>query len=64
MDLTFLNEVSVRGFAVYLSGTCGVTSYPLRLLVRNKRPPADLIKWIIDVFEIQWHKVLFMRFDE
>ena len=40
------------------------TSYPFVLLSRSKRPPLDILKFLVTTLRNQEHKVAFIRVDE
>ena len=64
IDFAFYNCISVRGFTSYLACDCVRTGYSYRFLTRSKRPPCDLIKWLIHVLRKQNRPINFIRFDE
>ena len=47
MDFAFMNVISVQDFQSYLSCTDDTTSYPFTFPTWNKRPPLDLIKFVV-----------------
>lgn len=64
MDFCFYRTASIRGFTAYLSVTCYVTGHSFVFPTRSKRPPLDIIKWLIEVLKRQGYVVIIVRFDE
>ena len=64
MDSTFFNVESIRGFHSNFVAICSATSYPFGFPYRRKRPPLDILKFIVIKFRNQDRKVAFIRVDE
>ena len=64
MDFCFYRTESIRGFTSYLSVTCYASNYSFVFPTRSKRPPLDIITWLIEVMKRQGFIVLIIRFDE
>ena len=64
MDFCFYRTVSIRGYTAYLSVTCFVTGYSFVFPTRSKRPPLDIIRWLIETLKRQGYIVIIVRFDE
>ena len=64
MDFCFYRTTSIRGFTSYLSVTYYITGYSFVIPTRSKRPPLDIIKWLIQVLQRQGYVVIIVRFDE
>ena len=64
MDFAFFNVESIRGFASTFVAICSATSYPYGFPSRSKRPPLDILKFIVTTLRNQDKKVAFVRVDE
>ena len=64
MDFTFFNFESIRGFTSTFVAICSATSYPFGFPSRSKRPPIDILKFLVPTLSNQDKKVAFIRVDE
>ena len=64
MDFAFFNVESIRGFTSTFVAICSATSYPFGLPSRNKRPPLDILKFLVTTLRNQYKKVALIRVDE
>ena len=63
MDFAFFNVESIRGFTSTLVAICSATSYPFGFSSRSKRPPLDILKFLVTTLINQDKKVAFVRVD-
>ena len=64
MDFAFFNVESIRGFTSTFVAICSATSYPFGFPSRSKRPPLDILKFLVTTLRNQDKKVAFIRVDE
>ena len=64
MDFAFFNVESIRGFTSTFVDICSATSYPFGFPSRSKRPPLDILKFLVTTLRNQDKKVAFIRVDE
>ena len=64
IDFAFMSIPSARGFSSYLSATDHTTGYPFGFPSRNKRPPLDLIRFLVLTLQRLGKAVNFVRVDE
>ena len=64
MDFAFFNGESIRGFTSNFVAICSATSHPFGFPSRSKRPPLDILKFIITTLSNQDNKFAFIRVDE
>ena len=64
MDFAFFNVESIRGFTSTFVAVCSATSYPFGFPSRSKRPPLDILKFLVTTLRNQDKKVAFIRVDE
>ena len=64
MDFAFFNVESIRGFTSTFVAICSATSYPFGFPSRSKRPPLDILKFLVTTLRNQDKKLAFIRVDE
>ena len=64
MDFAFFNIESIRGFTSTFVDICSATSYPFGLPSKSKRPPLDILKFLVTTLRNQDEKFAFIRVDE
>ena len=64
IDFAFFNVESIRGFTSTFLAICSATSYPFGFPSRSKRPPLDILKFIVATLRNQDKKVAFVIDDE
>ena len=64
MYFTFLNVEITRGFNSDFVAICSATSNPFEFSPRSKRPPLDILRFLVTTFRNQDKKVAFMQVDE
>ena len=64
MDFAFFNFESICGFTSTFVAICSANSYPFGLPSRSKRPPLDILKFLVVALRNQDKKVAFIRVDE
>ena len=64
MDFSFFNVESIRGFTSIFVDICSASSYPFLFPSRSKRPPLDILKFIVTKLKNQDKKVAFIQVDE
>ena len=64
MYFSFFNVESIRGFTSTFVAICYDTSYPFGFPFRSKRPPLDILKFIVTKLRNQDKKVSFVIVDE
>ena len=64
MDFSFFNVESISGFTSTFVAICSATSYPFGFTSRIKRPPLDILKFIVSTLRNQDKKVAFVQVDE
>ena len=64
MDFAFFNVESIRGFISTFVAICSATSYLFGFPSRSKRPPLDILKFLVTKLRNQDKKVAFIRVDE
>ena len=63
-DFAFFNVESIRGFTSTFVAICSDTSHPFGFPSRSKRPPLDILKFLVTTLRNQDNKVAFIRVDE
>ena len=63
MDFTFFNVESIRGFTSTFVAICSATSYPFVLPSRSKRPPLDILTFLVTTLRNHDKKVSFIQVD-
>ena len=64
MDFSFFNVESIREFTSTFVAIYSATSYPFGFISRRKRPPIDVLKFIVTTLKNQDKKVTLIRVDE
>ena len=64
MDFEFFNVKIIRGFTSNFVAICSATSYPFGFPSRSKRPPLDILTFLVATLRNQDKKVTFIRVDE
>ena len=64
MDFSFSSVKSIRGYNSTFLAIYSVTSYPFRFTSRSKRPPLDILKFLVNIFMNQDKKVAYIPVDE
>ena len=64
MDFAFFNVESIRVLTSTSVAVCFATSYPFGFPSRSKRPPLDILKYLVTILIYQDKKVEFIRVDE
>ena len=64
MDFAFFNVERIRGFTSTFVAICSATSHPFGFPSRSKRPPLDILKFIVTILRNQDKKVAFIKVDE
>ena len=64
MDFAFFNVESIRGFTSTFVAICSATSYPFGFPSRSKRPPLDILRFLVTTLRNKDKKVAFIRVDE
>ena len=64
MDFALFNVESILGFTSSFVDICSATSYPFGLPYRIKRPPLDILKFLVTTLINQDKKYSFIRVDE
>ena len=64
MDFAFFSVESICGFTSTFVDICSATSYPFGFPSRNKRPPLDILKFLVATLRNQDNKFAFIRVDE
>ena len=64
MDFAFFNIVSIREFTSNLVDICSATPYPFGVSSRIKRPPLEILKFLVTKLRNKDKKVAFIRVDE
>ena len=62
--LAFINVESIRGFTSTFVAICSANSYPFVFPSRSKRPPLDILKFLVTTLRNKDKKVAFIRVDE
>ena len=60
MDFTFVDVLSICHFTALLGISDAATSYPFGFPVRSKRPPLDVVSWLIRVLRNQGKKCAYV----
>ena len=66
MYFSFFNDESIRGFTSTFLAICYATSRPFIFPYRSKRPPLDILKFIVDTLRvsiIKLHSSKLMKID-
>ena len=63
MEFAFFNVESIHVFISTFVAICSDTSHPFGLPSRSKRPPLDILKFIVTTLRNQDKKVAFIRVD-
>ena len=61
MDFAFFNVESICGFTSTFVTICSATSYPFGFTSRSKRPPLDILKFMVTKLRNQDKKVALIR---
>ena len=64
MDFSFFNVESIRGFTSTFVDICSATSYLFGFSSISKRPPLDILKFLVATLRNQDKKVAFIAVDE
>ena len=64
IDFAFFNVESICGFTSTFVAIFSATSYPFGFPYRSKRPPLDILKFLVTTLRNQDNKVQFIRLDE
>ena len=64
MDSIFFNVESIHVFTPKNLAVCSSTSHPFGFTSRSKRPPLEILKFLITTLRNQDKKVAFIRVDE
>ena len=64
MDFSFFGVESIHGFTSTFLDICSATSYLFEFPSRIKRPPLDILKFLVTTLINQDKKVAFIRVDE
>ena len=64
MDFEFFNVESIRGFTSTFVTICSANLYPFGFPSRSKRPPLDILTFLVATLINQDKKVTFIRVDE
>ena len=64
MDFPFFNVEIIHGFTSNFVDICSVTSYPFGCTLISKRPPIDILTFMITTFINQYKKVSLISVDE
>ena len=64
IDFAFFNAESIRGFNSTFVDICSATSYPFGFPYIIKRPPLDILKFLVTTLVNQDKKVAFIRVNE
>ena len=64
IDFAFFKVESIRGFTSNFMAICSATSYPFGFPSRRKRPPLDILKFLVTTLRNQDKKVAFIIVDE
>ena len=64
MDVTFSNVEIIRVFTSTVVAICSATSYPFEFSYRIKRPPLDILKFLVPTLRNHDDKVIFILVDE
>ena len=64
MDFSFFNVKSICGFTSTFVVICSTTAYIFGYPFRSKRPPLEILKFLVAKLRNQDKNVVFIRFDE
>ena len=64
MDFSFFNGEIIRVFNSTFVAICSATSYPFGFPSRIKRPPFDILKFLVTTLKNQDKNVAFIKVDE
>ena len=64
MYFSFFNVESIRGFTSSFVAIYSDTPYPFEFPYRSKRPPLDILKFLVTQLSNQGKKIVFIRVDE
>ena len=64
MDFSFFSVEIIRRFTSMFMAICSAISYPFWFTYRSKRPPLDILKFLVTTLRNQDKRVAFIRADE
>ena len=64
IDFAFFYAESIREFTSNFVAICSATSHPFVFPSRSKRPPLDILKFLVTILRNKDKKVEFIRVDE
>ena len=64
IDFSFFNVESIRGFTSTVVAICSANSYPFVFPSRCKRPPLDILKFLVTTSRNQDNKFAFIIVDK
>jgi len=64
MDYELMSQPSIRGFTAFLAVKDAATNYTWVFPTRNKRPPLDIVKYLLAILQKENRPTTYVRVDE